>query len=177
MSVTYFVNGTSPVGPFTQDFEDLLIAFLYSKWSISAPAKDGTNLVDEDTPLAFRTGLPDDRHPFQVLALTDETVLIDKPGFRTSRYETSVIVSVIAERIAKDNIDANPDTVGNIGNMEREVLRILAQYTTFQIFGIENIYFTNAKRIYEPDDDFAKSRWRTDIRVVMNYTITGDALP
>jgi len=167
---TYFVNGTSPLADFSADFEDLLKDFVFSKWQIADPAK-GSAAQDVNATIEFRTGLPSEFKPYAVLFLQKNTELIDAPGPRTFQYQTIIDVTTIAKRLARDNIDTQ------LGNMEREIMRICMQYTTFQIAGIMNLRYIRGERIYETNDTFAKSRWMSVHQIGMVYVKTGEALP
>ncbi len=157
---------------FNKDFEDMLIDYIFSKWSINAPAK-GATVTAEAADLHFRPGFPSNRKPFEVLALQTVTDVIQDIEINRAWYQrTTVEVTLTAMRIQKDNIDAAPDTVGNLGNMERELQRIVRQYITDsgKITGIMNMTFDGGGRIYETTDNFAKSNWKSVWRVGMWYT-------
>lgn len=169
MPATYIVPelGTD----FTQDFEDLLIAYIFSKWGITAPQK-GSSVTHADAVIHFRPGFPSWRKPFEVLALQTTTEVMEVLEHqRMWLQKTTVEVTLTAMRIQKDNIDSDPDTVGNLGNMERELQRIVRQYITDtgKITGIMQLTFDGGSRVYEPGDNFAKSNWKSVWRVGMMY--------
>jgi len=157
---------------FTKDFEDMLIDYIFSKWSITAPQK-GSSVVDDAATVHFRPGFPSNRKPFEVCALQTTTETLEDIAINRGWFmKTTVEVTLTAMRIQKDNIDPVPDIVGNLGNMERELQRIVRQYITDtgKISGIMNMTFDGGTRIYEPTDNFAKSNWRSVWRVGLCYT-------
>lgn len=139
MSATYVVAGL--VGDFITDFEDLVLSYIFAEWSISAPAK-GTTPQDTNATLRFKAGMPDGLKPYEINALQLETRVSDKNDPQSWHFFTDVEIRITAERIARDNIDPE------LGNMEREVQRIINQYPDQDIPGISDLIFNRMLRDY-----------------------------
>ena len=128
-------------GDFTTDFEDLLLSYIFAEWSISTPAK-GTTPQDTAASLRFKAGMPDGLKPYEINALQTETRVSDKNDPQSWHFFTTVEIRITAERIARDNIDPE------LGNMEREVQRIVNQYPANDIPGIADLIFSQMSRDY-----------------------------
>jgi hypothetical protein len=139
MAATYVVAGLA--GDFVSDFEDLVLGYIFTKWSISAPAK-GSTPQDTTATLRFKAGMPDGLKPYEINALQTDTKVADKNDPHSWHFFTSVEIRVTAERIARDNIDPE------LGNIEREIQRIVNQYPANDIAGISDLIFMGMSRDY-----------------------------
>ena len=161
---------------FSEDFEDLLIDYIYQKWSITDPAKGTTmrpdNLTEPDR-VSFHAGFPDYHRPYEITTLKTVTGPTEPPELGKSRFffATTVLVSLRMKRIERDTIEVDPQ----LGNMEREVERLVATYHPHDpqdIPGIKDLYFDfplTVQRIYDARDNYAKSDWRSVISIKMFY--------
>jgi hypothetical protein len=139
MAATYVVAGLA--GDFVSDFEDLVLSYIFTKWSITTPTK-GSTPQDTVAPLRFKAGMPDGLKPYEINALQTDTKVADKNDPQSWHFFTSVEIRVTAERIARDNIDPE------LGNMEREIQRIVNQYPQNDITGINDLIFMGMSRDY-----------------------------
>lgn len=159
MSVTYGVGGTSPFGEFTTDIEDIIIDYLFDEWSIVAPNKPVkpalVHAANQD--LNFFAGFPRRSAPYEVLCIQTDTTVSEPDVSRHSwKMTTTVEITITATRISNDNVDVE------LGNMEREIERILNQYQPYEIAGISDMMFRGRSRIY--DDTIAGGRTSQTVR-------------
>lgn len=129
---------------FTTDFEDLMLNYLYSQWSISNPAKDPTGKTGIDgSKVQFRPGFPDYSKPFEVLCLQTNTRVADLNDPFSWHFFTQLEIRIVrAYEAQRDNI------APELGNMEREVEKIINTYTPNAINGIQDIIFRGRQRDY-----------------------------
>lgn len=128
---------------FTADFEDLVIQYLFTKWSISNPGKGATKTGTDGTKVQFRPGFSDYAHPFQVLCLQTTTRVANMNDPYSWHMFTGVEIRIIrAYEPTRDNIAVE------LGNMEREVERIINEYTMNDINGIQDFIFISRSRDY-----------------------------
>lgn len=139
----YQVPGLAP-NDFTTDFEDLVLQFLYNQWSISNPAKDTTGKTGVDgSKVQFRPGFPDYSKPFEVLCLQTNTRVADLNDPFSWHFFTQIEIRIVrAYEAQRDNI------APELGNMEREVERIINTYTPNAINGIQDIIYHGRQRDY-----------------------------
>lgn len=137
---TYQVPGLAP-NDFTTDFEDLLINYLFTQWSISNPAKGltTTSLTDK---VNFRPGFPNYATNYEVLCLQTSTRVADRNDPYSWHFFTQMEIRMIAKERTRDNI------APQLGNMEREIERIINTYPHNAINGIQDIIFISRQRDY-----------------------------
>jgi hypothetical protein len=81
---------------------------------------------------------------------------------------TNYEVIVSAKRLQRDNVDVQ------LGNIEREIMKIVCLYTPDQIIGIEDMTYLGQERLYGIGDSFAKSDWATRIIISVKYHVTNE---
>jgi len=115
--------------------------------------------------LGFRVGMPDHSQPYEITALPRNTIIqqIQTGGGSGVYYEaqTTIEINIFVKRLARDNVDPQ------LGNMEREVQRIICSYNNNDITGVSDIIYQGQNRIYDANDSYAKSEWRTTVTVIM----------
>ena len=148
---------------FSQDFEDMLIDYIYDDWSIADPAKPATKTGINNT-IEFRPGFPANNKPYEVSTLTFETLELEKLSSVQWYMQTNVTVRLREMHIAQSQKDPQ------LGNMEREILRMVHQYRDNEILGIKRMMFLGGTRIYERDDSITKSEWESTMNVGMTYS-------
>ena len=159
---------------FSEDFEDLLVNYLWNNWSITNPEKGASmkpNTTTETNKVSFNAGFPDYHRTYNVSCL--QTITVPTEVFSgKSRYQfnTTVLVQLRMKRIERDAIAVDPQ----LGNMEREVERLVVQYKTDpqDIPGVKDLLFDNPitiQRIYDARDNFAKADWRSVVAIKMYY--------
>ena len=151
---------------FTADFEDLLIPYIKTKYTITNP-----NQTDIEH-FKIRVGFFDFSVPYEIVALQADT----RPeqwgnAGRWVYASTGIIIAIRMERISRDKVDPQ------LGNMEREIIRIAGQYRPGEIPGIKKIMWDGGERIYNADDDYAASDWRSLVRVRVYYEKVDVSLP
>lgn len=159
MSVTYGVGGTTPFEDFTSDIEDIIVQYLYDEWSITTPRKPVKPALPHAAgqDLNFFPGFPRRSAPYEVLCIQTDTMSMEPDNSQHSwKFMTSLEITMVAVRITNDNIDPE------LGNMEREIERIINQYRPYEIEGIANLIFKGRSRIY--DDTVAGGRTSQTIR-------------
>ena len=77
-------------------------------------------------------------------------------------------IRIDAKRLARDNVDVE------LGNVEREMLRMICQYLPDQILGIEDMIYRGQERIYGLDNDWAKSNWASRIIITVIYHVVNE---
>jgi len=155
---------------FTNDFEDLLINYIYSKWNISDPAKGSVMKPDyqiEPNTVSFKPGFPDYNRPYECCTVQTRTDLTER---YSGKYVFTTIVEVLLrmKRLDRDAIEVDPQ----LQNMEQEIEDIVQHYNLNDIVGIKDLTFSfpdSKQAVYDGTDDFAKSDWRSIVRVKCLY--------
>lgn len=112
--------------------------------------------------LDIRGGIEDFFRPYSATILPTTTQIERmEQGYYNIRADYEIIVS--AARLARDNVDAQ------LGNTEREIMRIICQYEKDDIDTIHEMYYRGQERIYGIDSNYAKSNWATRIFLTMRY--------
>lgn len=171
---TYQVPGLS--ADFTTDFEDLVLTYLFTKWSISGSNKPQKGLTAQDVSadLRFKPGFPDNLKPYEVNCLRTDTTVANRNDPNSWHLFTTVEIRLTATRLSKDNVDPE------LGNMEREVQRIINSYPINDINGIQDLIYLGDSRDYGTASTatgtgirtpmtWASSRWSTVVRVNLSY--------
>ena len=146
MSVSYGVSGTSPFSDFTTDLENLVITYIYTKWSLTGNLAKPLFEHATGQDLEFRPGFDRGRPSFQVLCIQTDTEVRAKQDVAQRSWEmvTRLEITVITN-VLNDLDNVRPE----LGRMEREVQRILNQYKDGDIVGIDRMYFTGQTRVYD----------------------------
>jgi hypothetical protein len=74
-------------------------------------------------------------------------------------------IHIRMKRLARSETEISPQ----LGYMEREVQRITMQYRNQDIIGIKDIVPNGGGRVYDGQDTYATSDWRSVVRVIMQY--------
>ena len=167
---TYGVAGTTPFDEFDTDIEDIVVDYLFDEWSLSEPPAIPTptpaqlrkpykpalpHAAGQD--LNFFPGFPRRSAPYEILCIQTDTIPSEPDNSQHSwKMTTTLEITMTAVRITNDNIDPE------LGNMEREVERIINQYRPYEIEGISNMMFKGRSRIY--DDTIAGGRTMQTVR-------------
>lgn len=119
--------------------------------------------------LGWRVGLPDHSQPYEITALQRNTTS-DQIDFQsigaTYEFTTEMEINIFVKRLARDNIDPQ------LGNMEREVQRLICQAQPADIGpNVREIIYLGQERIYNANDSYAKSEWRTVARVLLKIHV------
>ena len=151
---------------FTNDFEDIIIAYLYDKYSISNPSKDATPHTEDGEKVSFKAGFPDYFRPYEICCVQTRTELIEKINGK-HLFTTGLDVMIRMKRIDRDAIDTEPE----LENMEDEIQRIVENYAPEDIIGFKDLVYDSpsVQRVYNATDNFAKSDWRSVIRIKVFY--------
>jgi len=155
---------------FTQDFEDIIIQYIYDKWAINNPAKGATlqtNTETEPDTISFKPGFPDFFRPYECAIVQTRTTPLEKMGGKFM-FVTGLDVMVRMKRIERDGIAEDIQ----LENMEREVQRITEHYIPNEIVGIKDIIYDDAvstEKVYRARDTWAKSDWRTVVHIKVFY--------
>ena len=175
---TFICPDIGPTSYFTQPFENLLIQYIYNEWSIANPAKPA-EMQGADQDMTFRPGYLAEQPTYQILTVQRETNPIGDPlmiGQTALSLLTTVEVMIRMRRLIPANADPDEPIFGidpQYWNMEQEVLRIVGQYdkNPQDIAGIKNLIFLGMNRLDDPNPTWAKSEWRTVMRVGMWYEV------
>jgi len=155
---------------FSQDFEDIIIQYMYDNWLETNPAK-GTVLKPnneiEPDKVSFKPGFPDFFKPYEVAIVQTRTTPLEKIGGKWM-FVTGLDVMVRMKRIEKDGIAYDIQ----LENMEREVQRIVENYIPNSIVGIKDLIYddtVSTEKVYGARDTWAKSDWRTVVHIKVFY--------
>jgi len=85
------------------------------------------------------------------------------------QYETQFEIIISAKRLARDNVDAQ------LGNVEREIQRLVCQYNPNDIDGIEDMLYMGQDRIYGFAGSWVASEWMTRILIAVRYHVINDS--
>ena len=120
--------------------------------------------------LGWRVGLPDHSQPYEITALQFNTTA-DQIDFQsigaTYEFTTEMQITIMAKRLpGATNVDPQ------LGNMEREVQRLICQAVPGDISeNVREVIYLGQERIYNANDTYAKSEWRTLVRVLLKIYI------
>jgi len=164
MSSTYGIPelqlSTTNIPDFTSDFDELLRQYLYDKYTLTDPLKTTANLMK------FKVGFFDYKLPYEIAILERDT---NPPRFLNGRrrayWETGMEIHIRMKRLPRSETEISPQ----LGMMEREIQRIAFQYRTQDIVGIKDIVPAGGGRVYDGQDSYAQSDWRSVVRVIMQY--------
>jgi hypothetical protein len=81
---------------------------------------------------------------------------------------TEYEIHIYTKRLARDNVDVQ------LGNVEREIQRMVCLYIPNQIVGIDDMKYLGQERVYGANDDYAKSNWETRIIISVQYKVTNE---
>ena len=152
---------------FSQDFEDIIIQYIFDNWSISLPAKDTGMQPDESDKVQFKAGFSDFSQPYEVCCVQTRTEPLEKIDGKFV-FTTGLDIMVRMQRIERDAIDFEPE----LENMEAEVQRIVEDYVPNTIVGIKDLIYQESpsvERVYNARDSFARSDWRSIIHIKVFY--------
>ena len=155
---------------FTQDFEDIIIQYIYDNWSITNPAKGAlphTNTDTEPDRVSFKAGFPDFFRPYEVAIVQTRTTPLEKINSIWT-FTTGLDVMIRMKRIEKDGIAYDIQ----LENMEVEVQRIVEHYIPNSILGIKDLIYddnVSTEKVYRARDTWAKSDWRTVVHIKVFY--------
>ena len=117
--------------------------------------------------LGYRVGFPDHSKPYEITVLQRDTVIkqIQNSAGMGLYYEanTYIEISIFCKRITPDNVDPQ------LGNMEREVVRLVCGFNKGDIPGVSDMVLERMERIYNANDTYAKTEWRTRVTVRIVY--------
>jgi len=152
---------------FPDPFEKMMLDYLFTKWSISDPAK-GSTQKDAAVNLRFKTGFPDFHKSYEVNTLEIRTDPVGDMELGQKHYSllTYVDVNLRMKRLPRD-LAVNPQMKA----MKDEVLRIAGNYkTTVQdIVGIKNILWRGDEGVYTGPANFATSNWGWVVHLAFWY--------
>lgn len=153
-----FVVPLISTSDFTSDFEDLVIPYIKTKYSISNPIKTDTDHFD------FHVGFYDFFRPYEITALQTDTIVEDwTNGGRMFTAWTNIEIHIRMERLTDNKVDPQ------LGNMEREIIKIITQYRTNDIAGITSMVYNGGQRVYQATDDHATTDWRCIVKARLKY--------
>jgi hypothetical protein len=161
MSSTYgipeFQTSTTNIPDFTSDFDELLRSYIVAEYSLSDPAV---------SDMKFKVGFFDYKMPYEIAIIERDT---NPPRFLNGRrrayWETGMEINIRMKRLARSETEISPQ----LGYMEREIQRIVFQYRNQDILGIKDVVPAGGGRVYDGQDSYATSDWRSVVRVIMQY--------
>jgi len=147
MSISYGVAGTSPFGDFAVDLENIVIEYIFNEWSYTSPSQIAKPIAQhgEVQDIEFRPGFDRGTPSFQVLCIQTSTEVLETSNAERSWHFLTHLEITVITNIMDDIDNVKPE----LGQMEREVQRILNQYKYGDIEGIDRMVFTGQTRIYD----------------------------
>jgi len=121
--------------------------------------------------LGYRVGFPDHSKPYEITALQRNTDIkqMQGPAGMGAYFEanTMIEINIFCKRINRDNVDPQ------LGNMEREVMRLICGFNKGDIAGVSDMVLERMERIYNANDTYSKTEWRTRalVRVVYEFQV------
>lgn len=156
--------------PQSGDWDKLVLDYIFTNWTLTNPPK-GTTMIDElDTHFVrFRLGFPDYTSAYEINILETETIpTILNHGWRYW-MQTTLLIGIRMERLDPDRPDPQ------LGLMEREIQRLAMTYITFatqQIPGVKEMNWGGQQRVYNGNDEWNKSDWRSEAKITITYENT-----
>jgi hypothetical protein len=157
---------------FTQDFEDLVIAYIYDKWIETDPPKGANPQPDtatEPNAISFKAGFPDYFRTYECCCVQTRTEVLEQySGKSRFVFLTGLDLMLRMKKLNRDAIESDPQ----LEKMEREIMRIVSHYRHNDILGIKDLVFNlpeSLVRIYNATDTYAKSDWRSIFRIKCFY--------
>lgn len=117
--------------------------------------------------LQIRIGLQNFFQPYSATILPTRTS-IEKQSLQKHAggywlYEAQYEIIVSAKRLARDNVDAQ------LGNVEREIQRVICLYNPGDINGIDDMFYRGQERVYGIGQNWASSNWASRIIIAVRY--------
>lgn len=145
---------------FTSDFDELVRAYINTKYALADPDKTTANT------LKIKVGFFDYKLPYEIAVIETDTEPPQYPNGRRRAYtSTGIEIHIRMKRLARSETEISPQ----LGFMEREIQRIAMQYHNQDIAGIKDMVWNGGSRIYNATDSFATSDWRSMVRVRLLY--------
>jgi hypothetical protein len=167
MSVDWFVPALAV--DFDDDPEDMLIDYIFSKWSILNPAKGATKRDNSNRDfIKFHTGYFDYMKAYEI-AITSENTTPD-PSVDPVPPRYNYFITRLNIQVRMQRLPTSPESISDeIGNMEREVGRIVRNYRPNDILGIEKLYITDSFRPTSLNNEYAPSNWTSNCYARVEY--------
>ena len=167
MSVDWFVPALAV--DFDDDPEDMMIDYIFNKWSITNPAKGATKRDNTNRNfIKFHTGYFDYMKAYEIAITSERTdpVLPRKSmGGRQNEFITRLNIQVRMNRLP-----TSPENIGDeLGNMEREIGRIVRNYRPNEVLGIEKFYIPESFRLTSLFNEYAPSNWTSNCYAYVEY--------
>jgi hypothetical protein len=157
---------------FTDDFEDMIISYMFDRWTETNPSKGATMKPDTDTEpnaIGFKAQFPDYFRPYEICCVQTRTEVIEQfSGKSRFVFTTGLDIMLRMKRLNRDSPESDPQ----LDNMERETIRIMTHYKHNDIPGIKDLLFSSPEsvvRVYDATDSYSKSDWRSIVRIKCFY--------
>jgi hypothetical protein len=153
---------------FPFEFEDAFIDYIFDKWSIFDPEKGASKIVNNDnTKIRFHAGHLDYRSAYELSILQGRTSL-DYSKELGGHLVFCITDLTIFLRIRR--LPTSPNWIGpQLGNMEREVQRIIRHFKPYDIAGIKDFYYEDSQRLPQRNNEFSASNWECEIYGKITY--------
>lgn len=114
----------------------------------------------------IKAGLQDFFRSYQATILPVDASIEQNNMGKIWQYLANYEIIIYTKRLARDNVDAQ------LGNVEREIMRIICMYHPQDIPGVEDMFYRGHERIYGIGDNYAKSNWATRVVITIRYHAT-----
>jgi hypothetical protein len=119
----------------------------------------------------IKAGLMDYFRPYDATILPTKTTITRLTNYKGMwNVFADLEIMISARRLERDNVGLE------LGNVEREVMKLVCQYKPEDIVGIKEMQYGGYERIYTPGN-WAKSNWLSKTFIRIRFYHTGDILP
>lgn len=152
---------------FTQDFEDMIIDYIFDKYIIFTPPKGATKIDADKQYVRFHPGYLDYRSTYEIAVLQGRTTVdySEEMARRRMFCITNLNIMIRMNRLPTSPNWINPE----LGNMEREIARITRHYQSHELLGIKDFYFDDSERLPQRNNEFSASNWESNIYAKITY--------
>ena len=166
--MTFVVNGRVPEGDFSAPLEDLVSAYIQTKWTLTTPSKSQSPPTDFSTKVKFTDYDYDGSSTYQVKIKEDVTQFNDEligQGFLS--FTTPINFEATARRLTYGK------TFEQLDNIRLEIVRIIGNYRPDGISGVPAMDIV-APGDVQPLSQFTekgpRSIWRAKIVANVQYS-------
>jgi hypothetical protein len=157
---------------FTDDFEDMMIDYVFDKWIGLDPPKGSQKITDDNNNIRFHEGHLDYFMPYEISVLQGRTTADYSKEVSRRRifFETTLTFYLRVNRLAN-----NPNWIApQLGNMERELTRITRHYSSIHIPGIKDFWYDDSQRMPQRNNEFAATNWESEVYCKISYEKIND---
>jgi len=153
---------------FQTDFEDMFLPYIFTKWAIFDPAKGSQQIDNSDNNFVrFHTGHLDYRNAYELSILSGRTTYdySKEIGGHLVFCITNLTIFLRMRRLT-----TSPNWINiQLGNMEREITRIIRHFKPYDVPGIKDWYYDDSQRLPQRNNEFSASNWECEVYSKITY--------